>query len=227
MKSTSVMAGTYHHGNLRQALLDQALASLRKRGAENLSLRDLARAIGVSQAAPYRHFPDKDSLLAQLATLGYRELGRAMRAALGQARSDGTSGLQAAGVSYVQFALRHPEQYRLMFGSYRIDQARHVELVRAANDAYSVLLETVREGVDSAELTDEPVEIVAAAAWSIVHGLASLIIDERLGAKSSREATAIAERVTGLLIDGLARRTPGSHGKPVAGKLTRSKHSTD
>src|SRR5215510_14578577 len=102
MKSTSPKVGAYHHGNLRQALLDQALIGLRKHGAENSSLRDLARGIGVSQAAPYRHFPDKDSLLAQLAALGYRELAQAMRAALDQAGSAGTSGLQAAGVSYVQ-----------------------------------------------------------------------------------------------------------------------------
>src|SRR5262245_59685934 len=214
MKSTNAKAGTYHHGNLRTALLDQALIGLRKYGAENLSLRELARAIGVSQAAPYRHFPDKDSLLAQLAAQGYSELAQAMRAALGQAGSAGTSGLQAAGVSYVQFAVRHPEQYRLMFGSYRIDQAHHVELLRAANDAYGVLLETVREGIGRGELRDEPVEILAAAAWSIVHGLASLIIDERLGAKAGRDVTAIAERVTGLLVDGLARRPCTSPRKP-------------
>jgi len=225
MKSTSAK-GAYHHGNLRQVLLDEALAALRKHGAENLSLRDLARAIGVSQAAPYRHFPDKDSLLAQIAAQGYGELARAMRAASDQARSAGTSGLQAAGVSYVHFALRHPEQYRLMFGSYRIDQARHIDLVRAANDAYGVLLETVQEGVESAELRDEPVEIVAAAAWSIVHGLASLIIDDKLGAKGSRDVTAIAGRVTGLLINGLARRTSASRVKPLAGRRKRLKRST-
>lgn len=215
MQSRSAKVGSYHHGNLREALLDQALASLRKHGAADLSLRDLARAIGVSQAAPYRHFPDKDSLLAQLATQGYRELARAMRTALEQVSAAATSRLQAAGVGYVQFAVTHPEQYRLMFGSYRIDQARHADLLTAASDAYSVLLETVNEGVESGELRNEPVEALTAAAWSIVHGLASLIIDERLNPKASPNVAAIAERVTRLLIDGIARRTPGSHGPQV------------
>lgn len=207
MKARTAKPGTYHHGNLRDALLDQALAGLRKHGAQDLSLRDLARAIGVSQAAPYRHFRDKESLLAQLATQGYRELARAMRAALEQTSAAGASGLQAAGVSYVQFAVSHPEQYRLMFGSYRIEKLRHAELLTAANDAYSVLLETIREGVNSGELRNEPVEALAAAAWSIVHGLASLIIDKRLDAKARPDVTAIAERVTQLQIDGLGSRT--------------------
>lgn len=209
MKSRTAKGESYHHGNLRDALLDQALAGLRKHGAQNLSLRDLARAIGVSQAAPYRHFPDKNSLLAQLATQGYRELAQVMRAALAQTSTAGASGLQAAGVGYVQFAVSHPEQYRLMFGSYRIDKPRHAELMTAANDAYSVLLEAIREGVNSGELRNELVEALTAAAWSIVHGLASLIIDKRLDPKAGSDVTAIAQHVTQLLIDGLASRTRG------------------
>ena len=223
MKARTAKAGSYHHGTLRDALLVQALAALRKHGAQNLSLRDLARAIGVSQAAPYRHFPDKDSLLAQLAAQGYRELAQAMRAALKQPSTAGASGLQAAGVSYVQFAVSHPEQYRLMFGSYRIDKPRHAELLMAASDAYSVLLEAIRKGVNSGELRNEPVEALTTAAWSIVHGLASLIIDERLDPKAKPNVTAIAEHVTQLLIDGIASRKRG--GGSVATPAEKTKRT--
>ena len=76
---------TYHHGNLRAELLDTAIEQLRENGAEDLSLRALARAIGVSQTAPYRHFADKSELLAAMATRGYRELYAALREAVSKA----------------------------------------------------------------------------------------------------------------------------------------------
>src|SRR5215467_8580881 len=100
----------YHHGNLRQALLAKALTSLQKGGVEQLSLRELARSLEVSQAAPYRHFPDKESLLAELAAQGFRDLARDMRASM-QGEDEAAAALQATGLSYIRFATGHPEQY--------------------------------------------------------------------------------------------------------------------
>src|SRR6478672_7153397 len=97
---------TYHHGNLRPALLRAATKTLEKEGVGALSLRDLARRAGVSHNAPYRHFPDRESLLAALAADGFEKLGQAMR---GQ-------GGKEMGEAYVRFALEHPQLFRLMFG---------------------------------------------------------------------------------------------------------------
>lgn len=217
MNPRIVKARSYHHGNLREALMDEAIRSLRRHGVEYLSLRDLARAIGVSQAAPYRHFPDKDSLLAELATRGFRQLAQAMRAGLTRDGLSPAQALQATGVSYVEFAIRHPEQYRLMFGSYSLDKARHAELLAAAREAYAILDEAIRRGVEAGEFRAEPMPSLAAAAWSIVHGLASLIIDKQLQNEGTPHSSALAENVTRLLLDGIGssakRSKPTNRGK--------------
>lgn len=194
----------YHHGNLRQALLDKALTSLRRYGAEQLSLRELARALGVSQAAPYRHFADKESLLAELATQGFRELARDMRASM-QGKDGAAAALQASGLSYIRFAARHPEQYRLMFGKGRIEKGRYSSFDEAATDAFGVLLTVIQQGVDSGNFKNEPVMVLALAAWSIVHGFASLAIDGQLAVVGAAEDPALAEQVTRLLRVGLER----------------------
>jgi AcrR family transcriptional regulator len=197
-------APSYHHGNLRQALLAKALTSLRKGGVERLSLRELARSLGVSQAAPYRHFPDKESLLAELATQGFRELARDMRASM-QGDDRAPAALQAAGLGYIHFAIRHPEQYRLMFGNWRIEKGRYSSFDEAAADAFGVLLTVIQRGVDSGNYRDEPVMALALAAWSIVHGFASLAIDGQLAVVGTAEEASLAEQVTRLLRVGIER----------------------
>jgi len=196
----------YHHGNLRQALLAKALASLRKQGAEHLSLRELARSLGVSQTAPYRHFADKESLLAELTTQGFRELEQDMQAAMEGGHLAPAAALQAAGVSYIRFAVRHPELYRLMFGAYRLDKGRHRELDHAAADAFGVLITAIQRGVDDGIFRNEPVIALAIAAWSIVHGFASLSIDGQLAAAGPADDPALTEHVTQLLCVGLEKR---------------------
>src|SRR5919206_2322086 len=97
---------TYHHGNLRPALLRTAAKTLEKEGLGALSLRELARRAGVSHNAPYRHFPDRDSLLAALAAEGFEMLGDALE----------KRPRREMGEAYVEFALAHPQRFRLMFG---------------------------------------------------------------------------------------------------------------
>ena len=107
---------SYHHGNLRAELLDTAIEQLREAGVEDLSLRALARAIGVSQTAPYRHFGDKSELLAAMATCGYRDLLDALRRA-GAATGDcPQEQLFAFAHAYVDYAARNPQLFKLMFG---------------------------------------------------------------------------------------------------------------
>ncbi|SRR6266571_2166259 len=151
----------YHHGDLRSALLLAAADVVEKHGLKALTLRYVARRAGVSHNAPYRHFKDRNALLAALAEKGFRDLGSAL---------EGKPGVRM-GEAYVRFGLAHPARFRLMFGGGL--QLRDYPALRDSSDfAYQALLRAVRA---RQELPDP--EIAAAAAWSLVHGLANLLLD--------------------------------------------------
>jgi AcrR family transcriptional regulator len=158
----------YHHGDLRTALLAEARRRLAHGGPAELSLRELARHLGVSHNAPYKHFATREALLAAVAAAGFREL--AARTADG-ARSQG---LHGAGLAYVGFALHDPPVFRLMFSG-DIDKATSPELHEAASASFTVLRTHVAaiHGEDAAD-------IAAVSAWSFVHGLANLLIAGQL-----------------------------------------------
>lgn len=159
---------TYHHGNLRPALLRAAAKVLEKEGVAALSLRGAARRAGVSHNAPYRHFADRDALLAALAAEGFAMLGEAMRDKAGRETAH----------AYVRFALEHPERFRLMFGG-ALPMAKHEHLREAASATYQSLVTAFAD-------LPKP-ELAAAAAWSLVHGLANLKLDGHLAAQSVAE----------------------------------------
>lgn len=195
----------YHHGDLRRALLDAAAAMIEERGPDAFSLRDCARRIGVSSAAPAHHFGSAPRLLAVLAAEGFARLADAMRDARDAAGEDPGDRLAATGVAYVERALAAPGLFRLMFHSDRAEQADPA-LVAAGQDAYAVLVGVLDEGGIA-----DPGAI--AAAWSIVHGFAALLIEGRLTADPrfghpeewrTRLAPALA-----LLVRGLWPRRPG------------------
>lgn len=195
----------YHHGDLRRALLDAAAAMIEERGPDAFSLRDCARRIGVSSAAPAHHFGSAPRLLAVLAAEGFARLADAMRDARDAAGEDPGDRLAATGVAYVERALAAPGLFRLMFHSDRAEQADPA-LVAAGQDAYAVLVGVLDEGGIA-----DPGAI--AAAWSIVHGFAALLIEGRLTADPrfghpeewrARLAPALA-----LLVRGLWPRRPG------------------
>jgi AcrR family transcriptional regulator len=150
---------TYHHGDLRAAVLAAAAKMMEKEGLGGLSVREAARRAGVSHNAPYRHFPDRDALLAALAAEGFSELGKALENCSGR----------GLGEAYVRFALEHPQRFRLMFGG-QLALDRHGEL-RAQAEATHERLAKAFAGLGS------EASHAAAAAWSLVHGLAQLILD--------------------------------------------------
>jgi len=152
---------TYHHGDLRTALLLAGGELLEEQGVAGLKLREAARRAGVSHNAPYRHFPDRDALLAALAAEGFRILGQEL---------DGRSGGDM-GEAYVRFALAHPNRFRLMFGG-QLELRKHAGLREAAGRTHEALLAAFRARRDVADP-----ERAAAAAWSLVHGLAQLMLD--------------------------------------------------
>jgi AcrR family transcriptional regulator len=163
----------YHHGDLHSALVDAGLALIATRAADDLSLREVAREVGVSATAVYRHFPDKGALMRAVAHAGAVKLGAAQRAAF-DAAGGGVAGFSATGAAYVRFALANPALFRLIFANPVPDGK--MEKTDQPDDAMTMLLENAAmlapEGMDP--------RVFALQAWSIAHGLAMLLLDEQL-----------------------------------------------
>jgi AcrR family transcriptional regulator len=166
----------YHHGNLRQVLLEEAAEAIREGGVAQLSLRDLARRAGVSHGAPARHFQDKAALLTALAT---DALERFQAALLGGIAEAGTSALdrhRAIGMGYVRFAIEHPAYFRLM-----TNRRDFFEPDEEFDAAYERLLETIREATVAAQqdgwgANRDPDDLLMTA-WAVVHGFAMLWVE--------------------------------------------------
>ena len=168
---------SYHHGNLRAELLDTAIEQLREVGADELSLRALARSIGVSQTAPYRHFADKGELLAAMATRGYRNLLTALQAAVAKAGDDAAGQLTAVAQAYVDYAAQNPQLFKLMFGPAAQPVERYPELRDASRETFLLVQQILRAGMDAGLFREQDVTYLANAAWAGIHGLATLRVD--------------------------------------------------
>ncbi len=167
----------YHHGNLRAALLDTAVEQLGQQGAEALSLRALARAVGVSQTAPYRHFTDKGELFAAMAARGYRGLLTALKRAGDDAGDCPEAQLIAFAHAYVAYAAENPELFKLMFGP-SIQPAEQYPELREASRATLLLVQSIlRRGMEQGIFREQDLVYLANAAWAGIHGLATLRVD--------------------------------------------------
>jgi AcrR family transcriptional regulator len=182
--STSPISGKYHHGDLRRALLDAAMDMLATQGAEDLGLRELARVVGVSAAAPYRHFDNKTALLEALAVTGFRDFALAVDTAARDVAPGERLG--AMGRAYVKFALEHANLFRLMFSPELKRDARPT-LRMAADAAFASLrLATANEGDG---------RIAALKAWAQVHGLAVLLLDGQIALRADEDIEALIAAV--------------------------------
>ncbi len=159
----------YHHGNLRETLLDAADTLLSERGAAALTLREVAKSAGVSHAAPYHHFASLNELLAAVAERAFTTLADAMERAVHA--DDPAERLIAICDSYVAFARRQPAQFRLMFGPMLAHKREHAGFQQAAERAFGVLLRATTEYDPGNGL------VLALTGWSVAHGLANLLID--------------------------------------------------
>ena len=201
---------TYHHGDLREACLRAAMELLDEGGETALSLRAVARRAGVSPAAPYRHYADREALVSAVAAVGYRELAERLAAA--HPSPSTPEQLTSVAIAYVQFALERPALFRLMFGEPcdRDDDERV-----AATAAVSLYVrEIVQRSFPQADA-----EALATAIWALVHGLACLHLDRKLDASSpsaaaDRVTAAIRALLTTTSLGGRqpSRRWPGSGG---------------
>jgi len=169
----------YHHGNLRRALLDEALATIGSDGVEGLTLREIGARVGVSRSALYRHFADKRALLAAVATEGFRTLRRELVAAW-EAGGRGRAGFDAMGVAYVRFSVASPAHYRVMFGGFVDAKAGDAELDTEAAGAFQALVDALAALQRDGLVRGDDTLTMARFVWANVHGVAMLGIDGQL-----------------------------------------------
>lgn len=195
---------TYHHGDLKRALVDAALALVAEKGPRGFTLSEAARRAGVSLAAPYRHFADKAHLLAAVAEQGFIALHAALAEGV-EATPDPGEQVIACSRRYVGWALAHPDHYRVMFGG-DTDKALHPGLLDAGDRTFGVLLDVITR-CQAAELipAGDP-RLVAGPMWSTVHGIASLAIGGDLGHVGIEESPEeLAARAAAEILRGLSR----------------------
>ena len=167
----------YHHGGLREALLSAALAKIEHDGLAQLSLRALARDIGVSPTAPYRHFDSKRGLLAALAQRGFESLAVELRSVIDPTQ-DVDQRLLALGIGYIEFAVVNPTSYHLMFGSVIDDFSEYQELQTSADGVFAILLRLLTELIADGGGGGLDLDTLGGTIWSAVHGVASLQISD-------------------------------------------------
>ncbi|MEA2145494.1 MAG: hypothetical protein QOG59_1081 [Solirubrobacteraceae bacterium] len=183
----SISKATYHHGDLSAALVQAAMELLQEGGETDLSLRAVARRAGVSPAAPYRHYADREALVSTVAAVGYRELAERLAAAHPSPSS--AEQLASVAIAYVQFALERPALFRIMFTEpCDRDNSERVTATAAVSQYVRAIVARTFPQADA--------EALATAIWALVHGLACLHLDGKLDA--SRPA-AVAERITAAI----------------------------
>lgn len=191
------MPERYHHGDLREALIDAALRALDAETVETLTIRRLAQDAGVSHAAPYHHFSDLDTLLAAVATRGFAMLREAIAAKASEAQPEPFRRLQAAGTAYVTFAVAQPELFRLMFSGRWKDTGRYPDLREAEARAFADLQHMMHGALGRKDDAEESaVRPAAMTAWATVHGVATLLVDGRIDLPPGSEPQEAAERLT-------------------------------
>ena len=170
----------YHHGDLENALIQAGVAILSREGMGALSLRRVARRVGVSHAAPYAHFADKQALLAAIATEGYRMLHDRIRAAVERCGAEPLRQLFEASWAYVEFALEEPEHFRITLSGVVEKQKDHPAYVEVSRRSFDLVLGIVRGCQAEGVLSPGPPEVAAVGVWSLVHGLVSLLLEGQI-----------------------------------------------
>jgi AcrR family transcriptional regulator len=191
----------YHHGNLRSALLERASRTVDERGAQALSLRELAREVGVSHAAPRRHFHDRQALLDALAEDGFERLGDELRAAVERAGTAFDRRLHALAGAYITFATRHAALLELMFAGKQRADADGVR--ETADRAFAVPIAAIAEAQAAGELAPGDPGRVAIAAFATLQGLATMANG---GMLEGAPADAVVPDAIDQLLDGLRPR---------------------
>ena len=191
----------YHHGNLRQAVIETGLKLIEKEGVRGLTLREIGNRIGVSRMAPYRHFADKAALLAAIREEGFTRFADELEGAKNRAKPDFGSRFTAMGLAYVRFAAQHPAYFEVMFGP-EADAGKDDPGHGAGQRAFALLEDTIREGQQSGAVRTGDSKHLAWVAWSMVHGISAL----RLEPSARRGELPFTKLACAMLGEGIGKR---------------------
>jgi AcrR family transcriptional regulator len=192
----------YHHGDLRRSLINAALRLIEEHGEAAVTLREVARMAGVSHQAPYRHFADRTALIAAVAEEGFRALHTEMVEKTGKA-PDALAALRSLGVAYVLFAVEHRGHFRVMFGADAAAARKNSPSLDAACEAVFGTLTRAIAGFKTVTSDESDTLSLALTAWSLVHGLSSLLVEGQLERRVSGTPKELSELVTRVLRRGL------------------------
>lgn len=197
----------YHHGDLRKAVLEEALGHINRTRDTSFTLRELAARLGVSSTALYRHFENKLALLAAVAEEGFKEMLRRFTADDHLKDSDALAFMAARGLAYVQFAVAYPAHFRVMFLPQLRQPGQFAALSELRQQVYAQLESALALLKERNLLSGADVREIALTSWATVHGLATLLVDGqvRLESGSDAEVTALVRRVLAVQADGFLR----------------------
>jgi AcrR family transcriptional regulator len=168
---------SYHHGDLKNALIQAGVEILSKEGIDGLSLRKVAQRAGVSHNAPYSHFSDKQSLIAAISTEGFKQLYEELNTAISTHTNDPKRQLQEGAWAYVQFAVNNPDTFKIMFSGVLEKEKEYPAFVEISQKTFSRVVDIVRICQGASLLRDTPPEIMAVSVWGQIHGIISLILE--------------------------------------------------
>jgi len=171
---------TYHHGDLKNALIQAGVEILAKDGVGGLSLRKVALKAGVSHSAPYAHFTDKQALIAAISTEGFRQLYERISAAAEKFKNQPTRQLIEVAWAYLQFALDDPDRFKVMFSAVLEKEKEYPEFVAESQRNFQLVKMIVEANQASGQLRSGPPEMVALSAWGSVHGFVMLLLEGQI-----------------------------------------------
>jgi len=203
-KATRPAKRAYHHGDLRAALMRAALALIAEHGVKGLALSDAARLAGVSVAAPYRHFKDKEALLAEIAAEGFVLFRDALAVASQKSQGDKVKALAEMGVAYVEFAIQHKSHFKVMWEG-GIPKAEYPMVEQPAYQAFLLLQQAAIDLLPRAKPDRQ--QALVSAAWSLVHGYATLMLEHELeGVAAEQSDMKLLRQSIHLLLDQFAAK---------------------
>lgn len=171
---------SYHHGDLKKALIAATLTLLKEEGYQSLSLRKVSKIAGVSQSAPYRHYNDVESLLADVALEGFQLLGMSLEQVRNRFKRNPLLQFRESGIAYVEFALINPDLFQIMYGNQIQDHSKFAPLMTAEEETFQVLIKIISDCRDAGVLNSENAKQTAMAAWTMVHGIAILLLGKQV-----------------------------------------------
>lgn len=170
---------TYHHGNLKDALITAGLEILSEKGIEGLSLRKVAKKVGVSHTAPYNHFADKQALLAAISTAGHEQLFKTILAVFELIKDYSDDIITEIAWTYFQFAMEDPGRFKLMFSSALEEERDHPEYVEISMKNIALLEEIIEFCQNKGQLKEGKAEIILMKLWSSAHGFTNLMMENQ------------------------------------------------